>query len=712
MTVQIDEPGSDPERDIQDAITAATIGNVPALRRLLERRPTLGRGDGTHRPLIDFAVREGRLDAVRVLLDAGAEPGGTTYYGDSLTGIARDRGHDAIAALLEEASVNGKRVTPSDTRTDHPIHLAAEAGDLARVGALLDADPTLVHRSDRAGGTPLHRAVIGRSQKVVALLLDRGADIHAVHGAGLGSASGYAPENLQAIDLAVWGGPETVRPSPRRMLRECLDWLLSRLTAQRPGPCDVAIARQLLARGAAYDLTIAAALGDVDRVAAILDGDRARVIMETRPNGRRPLSAAVQFGHERIVRLLLERGADPTWPDADGSPRGAALHAAARAGDRPLVELLLAHGADPNGYVDSAGNATFAARTPELRALLMAHGGDVDPYDLVWLDDDEEVMRRVTSDPGSANAGCGGVFTAVCTRGKRDLLVRLLDAGIRVPPVAGGCQSYLLERPDMLQLLLARGGLNPDYPTPEGLTLLHALCSRDVRGRTMGNRTECAAILLDAGATISAKDEEYRSTPLAWAARNNLPDMVEFLLARGAPTNLADDEPWATPLAWAERRGHAEIASLLRRHGASGEPAVRRRSAQAAFQTTAAEAATHSGFEPRHSASAPCEPIRWPHETLHDHSLCSPSTRRRARDDHAIAGFQYPHGILLRPAAALHGPSSADVPFRRPPIVRCRRRPAATRGIDRDDLSFDPEGCALVELLGRHLSGGAGEPRL
>ena len=166
---------------------------------------------------------------------------------------------------------------------------------------------------------------------------------------------------------------------------------------------------------------------------------------------RRPLSAAVEFGHERIVRLLLERGADPTWPDADDSPRGSALHAAARAGNRPLVELLLAHGADPNANVDSAGNATFAARTPELRALLVKHGGTVDPYDLVWLGDDEGVMRAVRDDPASAHAGCGGVYTAVVTRGNRTLLMRLLDAGVTVPPVAGGCQSYLLERPDMLR---------------------------------------------------------------------------------------------------------------------------------------------------------------------------------------------------------------------------------------------------------------------
>ncbi len=564
----LNEPDSNPERDIRDAIAAATAGNAPALRRLLERRPTLGRGDGSHRPLIDLAVREGHVEAARVLLDAGAQPDGTTFHGDSLADMARDRGHDEVARLLEEASARGRRVKPSETRADHPIHLAAEAGDVGRVRALLDADPALVHHSDRAGGTPLHRAVIGRSRTAVALLLDRGADVHAIHGAGLGSSSGYAPEDLQAIDLALWSGPETVRPSPWRLLVDCVhDWLVSRGAASRR-PYDVAIARLLLARGAAHDLTIAAALGDIDRIVAMLDEDPKR-ISETRPNGRRPLSAAVEFGHERIVRLLIERGADPTWPDADGSPRGAALHAAARAGNRPLVELLLAHGADPNGYVDSAGNATFAAKTPELRALLMAHGGKVDPYDLVWLGEDDEVLRRVKEDPESANAGCGGVFTAVCTRGKRDLLLRLLDAGVRVPPVAGGCQSYLLERPDMLRLLLARGGLSPDYPTPEGSTLLHALCTRDVRGRTMGHRTECAAILLDAGATIAARDEEYRSTPLAWAARNNLPDMVEFLLARGAPTHLADDEPWATPLAWAVRRGHAEIAAILRRHGAT-----------------------------------------------------------------------------------------------------------------------------------------------
>ena len=100
-------------------------------------------------------------------------------------------------------------------------------------------------------------------------------------------------------------------------------------------------------------------------------------------------------------------------------------------------------------------------------------------------------------------------------------------------------------------------------------TPLHNLCGRDSRGRPQPHRTECAAIFLDAGARISAKDEDYRSTPLAWAARSDLPDMVELLLARGAETNLPDDEPWTTPLAWAIRRGHSRIVEILCQAGAT-----------------------------------------------------------------------------------------------------------------------------------------------
>ncbi len=190
----------------------------------------------------------------------------------------------------------------------------------------------------------------------------------------------------------------------------------------------------------------------------------------------------------------------------------------------------------------------------------MAHGGKLDSDDSVWLDDDEEVVRRAKEDPASVD---GGVFTTVVTKGNRDLLGRLLEAGVRVPPVLTGCQGYLLEHTDMLRTLLAHG-MSPDLMNWQHQTLLHLVC----RGPDpTGAAVERATLLLDAGANISARDDEYPSTPLAWAARTNAAQMVEFLLARGAPTNLPGDEPWATPLAWAERRQHAEIVSILRRHG-------------------------------------------------------------------------------------------------------------------------------------------------
>jgi uncharacterized protein len=121
----------------------------------------------------------------------------------------------------------------------------------------------------------------------------------------------------------------------------------------------------------------------------------------------------------------------------------------------------------------------------------------------------------------------------------------------------------------MLRTFLAHG-MSPDLMNWQHQTLLHLVCqARDYRGRNKTNGAiERATILLDAGANMSARDQEYRSTPLAWAARTNAVEMVEFLLARGASRNLPGDEPWATPLAWAERRQHQEIAAILRRHGA------------------------------------------------------------------------------------------------------------------------------------------------
>ena len=78
-------------------------------------------------------------------------------------------------------------------------------------------------------------------------------------------------------------------------------------------------------------------------------------------------------------------------------------------------------------------------------------------------------------------------------------------------------------------------------------------------------------MFIDAGAELDAKDEEFHSTPLGWAARWGRKEMVALLLERGAKPNLPDDLPWATPLAWARHKGHGKVEQMLTAAGATSD---------------------------------------------------------------------------------------------------------------------------------------------
>ena len=417
---------------------------------------------------------------------------------------------------------------------------ACASGDAGKVRKLLESDRTR-SRLGYFSMTPLYFAVREGHAEIVRLLLESGAD----------------------LDWDDHSCDRLIEMSSERGHQSVVVTLDQARTVHEPERQEGQKRRKTLE---SHPIHLAVEQGDLERIREFLDADPS-LIEALRSNGRRPLTTAVEFGHESVARFLLERGANPTSPEP-AADRGRALHLAAGAGSRALVELLLEFGADPNAHADSAGNAVYAARTPEIRALLEAHGGSLDPYDLVWMDEDDEVMRRVIADPKSAELGCGGIFTAVITRGKADLLKRLLDAGNRVPALITGCQSYLLERPDMFRALL-ESGMNPDTCNWQMQTMLHFCCRGDGRGRPDDVTRQCAALLLDAGANLCARDDEFKSTPLGWAARNNRLDMAEFLLSHGAKTKLHDDPLWATPLAWARRRGHLQVAEILVRAGAT-----------------------------------------------------------------------------------------------------------------------------------------------
>jgi ankyrin repeat protein len=137
------------------------------------------------------------------------------------------------------------------------------------------------------------------------------------------------------------------------------------------------IATLLIERGAPQSLFEACAAGSAREVVSILNQDPS-MLNAFAPDGFQPLGLAAFFGHDEVVKILLdrdaefdapsknglsvtplnsatagrhldivaqllERGANPNSSQADGFTP---LHAAAQNGQRAMLELLLNHGAN------------------------------------------------------------------------------------------------------------------------------------------------------------------------------------------------------------------------------------------------------------------------------------------------------------------------------------------------------------------------------
>jgi len=167
--------------EIWQMFSACRAGDLEEVRHLVERCSGLVHCEYNYTPPIHFAVREGHAPLVRYLLDCGADPTYRTYrFKDSLLQMARERGYDEIAGMIEE--VLAKRFPLSEEA--ETLLKAAKGGDIDGVRQLLDADGELVRASNETGDTALHLACAGGHAGVVELLLDRGADLEAVRSDG------------------------------------------------------------------------------------------------------------------------------------------------------------------------------------------------------------------------------------------------------------------------------------------------------------------------------------------------------------------------------------------------------------------------------------------------------------------------------------------------------------------------------------------------
>ena len=244
-TIDLDWTGRWRGVDIWRMLAAARDGEAATLRAALQADATLADAEFWYMTPLHFAVREGHLDAVRVLVEAGAD---LTYrnalYGnDTLLQMALDRGYEEVAAYLREQL----RARAASSGSRHPIHDAIEAGDTELVRERLAAEASAANIGDHLGRGPLHYAVHAGGADLVDLLLEHGADIDAL---GFSADDRIGVDGFRPVAVALWHHPLRQRN-------------------------DYAMARHLLERGARYSITIAAALGDAARVAELLRGDPA-----------------------------------------------------------------------------------------------------------------------------------------------------------------------------------------------------------------------------------------------------------------------------------------------------------------------------------------------------------------------------------------------------------------------------------------------------
>jgi uncharacterized protein len=131
-----------------------------------------------------------------------------------------------------------------------------------------------------------------------------------------------------------------------------------------------------LAAGRELDIFDAAALGDADRVRALLDKDSA-LAQAWSDDGFTALHLAAFLGGQAATHVLVEGGADVNAV-ARNEMKVQPLHSAAASGSSETCELLLLAGADPNGRQHGGWtplDEALITKNERLERLLRERGG-------------------------------------------------------------------------------------------------------------------------------------------------------------------------------------------------------------------------------------------------------------------------------------------------------------------------------------------------
>jgi ankyrin repeat protein len=556
---------------------AVNAGDVATVRRLAKARHELVHVEAagfTGLPL-HIAVLNRDAEMARVLMELGADARqGIWPHRDATTAytIARERAYDDVVAVIQQgeearrrlASPPGATIDPKTDqinrailrdRCDEAIRILES--DLSLVGACNVEQPIngIDCRRLAQGTTPLHVAAWKHNPEMVAWLLDRGAPVDAR------DAHGQTPLDYAAM-VAGWSAHGR-------------DFSFLENSHLDPSRFHDTV-RLLRERGAELTSYAAVAIGDADAVRRMCREGR----LKNEDWGRGGLlSIAVKVNRIDMVSLLLDLGLEPNEPAEDedgGSVAGAPLWFASMCGRHEIAEVLISRGADVNAVLNGNADALYCAERTgdeQMQSLLLKHGA-------------RTTVERVAGhkDRETAQAILEGRIPGTSLNVEEPTLTDLAEqmlwaAGSCDAEIVRKCLPYMTRKsddpwwnyvlmhatlPESFKLVLDHG-VDPDVTGVGGHTTLHHLATNTAGEE---HRITRATLLLDAGASLSKRDQLLKSTPLGWACRWGRIELVKLYLQRGAGPVEADAEPWARPLAWATRGGHRDIIELLRLHGA------------------------------------------------------------------------------------------------------------------------------------------------
>jgi uncharacterized protein len=358
-----------------EAADAAQRKDTASLRALLNKRANVNapQADGT--TALHWAVHYNDVEAARLLLRAGANPAAKNRFGASPLSEAATTGNAELVAALLEAGADARALSTADGET--VLMTAARAGNVSIVRQLLDRGADVNARERYKGQTALMWAAAERHPDVVKLLLERGADWRVrsidreTKPPKLSAASSISPIPRGGFTALLFSAREGDIATARVMLDAGVD--INFGDVDNTTPLVVAImnkqftfAKFLIDRGADVNIVDAGGRTAIYAITDIRNEDYSAL-----PN-RSLLDPLPSLD---IVKALLDRGATVDVPltrpipgrsgmdggDTTLAAGSTALMRAARAGDFAVMRLLLEKGADPKLTTNGGNTALMLA---------------------------------------------------------------------------------------------------------------------------------------------------------------------------------------------------------------------------------------------------------------------------------------------------------------------------------------------------------------